>query len=435
MMKLGDYHQFMMQHVFRPFQREVINAVINGNRVGVLGSRQIGKSYALAYCAILLACGWEGAPGHDVKIISETDAKSKRIIDDVHKHLDKMEAVCGAIREPNRGGVAEVVLKNGSKISAMVGKPSALQAWTGSVIVDELSLSRFDPEELLAQSLIVASSAPHYRTIMATNADREGSFVHRFWHAKKREGAWKLLEYNIHDVYPDGLPTQIDEIRKTIHPSLWQRFFLNQFTSGMETAFDPVLVESCVGDDMPLGSRLIAYDPGFSRHAAGVVVCSVSDELHIHEERVLWDHTAEEQIHVVEDLMRRHNATRVIIDQGVGGLVIKQLLANRLGAGAVVGQSINRNFYEVARRKIERLMMENKLRVNASCDHTIEDLKSFEIDDRGWLKVPERICSGGKVSHCDAGVAVLMATTMLDAPQSKWEMQPIAVEHTFGKFI
>lgn len=434
-MNLASYHKFMMQHVFRPFQREVVQAVIAGNRVGVLGSRQIGKSYALAYCSIMLACGWEGVPGHDVKIISETDAKSKRIVDDVHKHLDKMEAVCGAIREPNRGGVAEVVLKNGSRISAMVGKPSALQAWTGTVIVDELSLSRFDPEELLAQSLIVASSSPHLRTIIATNADRDGSFVHRFWHTKKREGNWKLLEYNIHDVYPGGLPAQIDEIRKTIHPQLWQRFFLNQFASGLATCFDMALVDNCIGIPSHAGVKVIGYDPGFSRHASGIVVCSISDAISVHEELILWNTAVEDQLSHIERLMAKHGATKIVVDQGVGGLVVKQLLQNRFGHGAVKPMSVNRNKYEVWRRQLERLIMDNKLVIDPSCINLIQDLKTLEVDDRGFLKVPERIVTGGSVTHCDAAVALMMVTEMLDSPVLGGQMQAVPVEHSFGKFL
>ncbi len=433
-MNLGTYHKFMLDHVFRPFQREVINAVISGNRVGVLGSRQIGKSYALAYCGILLACGWDGTPGHDVKIISETDAKSKRIIDDVHKHLDKMEAVVGPLREPNRGGVAEVVLKNGSRISAMVGKPSALQAWSGSVIVDELSLSRFDPEELLAQSLIVASSSPHLRTIIATNADRDGSFVHRFWHTKRRGGNWRLLEYNIYDVYPDGLPQQIDEIRKSIHPQLWQRFFLNQFTSGLTTCFDPALVENCIGTPSHVGVKVIGYDPGFSRHASGIVVCSVSDALCVHEELTLWETPVEEQLKYIERLMTKHSVTKIVVDQGVGGLVVKQLMQNRFGHGAVKPMSVNRNKYEVWRRQIERLIMDNKLIIDPSCTNLIQDLKTLEVDNRGFLSVPERIV-GKQVTHCDNAVALMMVTELIDSPVLGAQMQTVPIEHSFGKFF
>jgi phage FluMu gp28-like protein len=433
-MTLGQYHQFMMEHVFRPFQREVVEAVISGNRVGILGSRQIGKSYALAYCAILLACGWEGSKGHDVKIISETDKKAKRIIDDVHKHLDKMETVVGPLRQPNRGGVAEVVLKNGSHISAMVGKPSALQAWSGSVIVDEFSLSRFDLEELLAQALIVASSASHLRTVIATNADRDGSFVHRFWHTNKRDGSWKLLEYNIYDVYPQGLPDQIDQIRKTIHPQLWSRFFLNQFTSGLATCFEPELIDASQGATKPGGVKVIGFDPGFSRHASGIVVCSVSDALSVHEELVLWDTTVEDQIDHIARLMAKWDATKVVVDQGVGGLVVKQLMQNRFGHGAVKPMSVNRNKYEIWRRQLERLMMEGKLHIDPQCQHLVQDLKTLELDDRGFLKVPERVW-GKQVTHCDTAVALMMVTEMLDTPPVGGQMQSVTVEHTFGKFF
>jgi len=232
-MNLGEYHEFMMEHVFKPFQKQIVSSILKENKIAVLGARQIGKSYALAYSAIMLACGFNTTPGDDVKVISETEDKAKKIIDDIQKHLDKIETVCGQIRQPNRGGIFEVVLINGAKITALAGKPTSLQAFSGHVIVDELSLTRFDPEQLFAQALIVGSSKDYLRTIICTNADGEGSFVDNFWNSKnsywiKRRESWLMFDFNIFDVY-DVLPDKLIEIKNSISPAHWQRFFLNTF--------------------------------------------------------------------------------------------------------------------------------------------------------------------------------------------------------------
>jgi hypothetical protein len=132
--------------------------------------------------------------------------------------------------------------------------------------------------------------------------------------------------------------------------------------------------------------------------------------------------------------MAKWDATKVVVDQGVGGLVVKQLMQNRFGHGAVKPMSVNRNKYEIWRRQLERLMMEGKLHIDPQCQHLVQDLKTLELDDRGFLKVPERVW-GKQVTHCDTAVALMMVTEMLDTPPVGGQMQSVTVEHTFGKFF
>ena len=438
-MNLGEYHKFMVKHVFKPFQKEIVSSVLDHTKIAILGARQIGKSYALAYSAVMLACGFDKTPGSDVKVISETEDKAKKIIDDIHKHIDKIEAVCGQIREKNRGGIFEVVLINGAKITALAGKPTSLQAFSGHVIVDELSLTRFDPEQLFAQALIVGSSKDYLRTIICTNADVEGSFVDNFWNSqdvywKNRRKGWEMFDFNIFDVY-DELPERIEEIKTSISPAQWQRFFLNTFTSGNDGFFNPVLVDSCISRQIEHDPVIVlAYDPGFARHGSAMIVCEVSDHIKVIHEDLLFKMDVEDQLNHLDDLVKRFQITSIVIDQGVGGLVIAQRLERSYGA-MVSKLSVNKNAYGKWSAVLERLLYEGKLSVAISCKNTIDDLRSFEKDKRGLLTVPERKVSGG-ISHCDCGVALLMATTMLETSyKSNVSMEIFDIAHSFGKYI
>lgn len=438
-MNVTDYHYWMMKHVFRPFQKEIIKAAVENTKVGVLSARQIGKSYALAYLAIMFGLGTSKIPGHSILVISETENKAKKIIADIHAHLDKMEKVVGPLRTPNRGGALEIVLVNGSTISSKPGKPSALQGFTGTVLVDELSLTQYDPEDLFAQALIVASAQPYFRTIFLTNADEQGSFIHSLWFnnnpewVARREGM-ALLDYSIYDVFED-LPEKLVQIKNSIHQKLWRKFYLNEFTSGNISFFDYDLVEeakrSVIDHQDPL--TILCYDPGFSRDGSGIVIANVSDKVTVLEEHLLFNMEIEDQLGFIQTLLERHQIGCIVFDQGVGGIVVGQQLKRRYGA-LVKPISINRNFYQKTSSEMQRLLWEGKVHIPNNCQHVIQDLKSFEKTAKGLFNVPHRLTEKGR-THCDCGVALLMALTYLSETRQPFKMETLNINHSFGKYI
>jgi len=440
MLSVTDYHQFVSENVLRPFQREIFDAIMSGPRVGVLGARQIGKSYIISYAAVVLGLGTTQIPGHDVLIISETEAKAKKLIADLNGHLDRMEQVCGKLRQPNRGGALEVVLHNGATITAKPGKPSALQAFSGSVLVDELSLTPHDAEELVAQALIVASAAEHFRTILVTNADVEGSFVDRLWNSfeaswTSRREAWKLLDFDVHAVFGDDLPDKLQQIRKAVTGPIWRRFYLNDFVSGASGAFDTTLIDATVGRELTMENpvTVIAYDPGFTKDPSGIVVARISDHIEVLEERVLDRWLVEDQLALIEELYQKHKPGRILYDVGVGGLVVGQELAKAYGQLAKP-LSITRNFYERSAAAADRLLAEGKISIPTACRELLTDLATFERSDRGYLQVPRRKTKSG-TSHCDVGVAFLMLTEELERRDKMKEPLFTDITHTHGTYL
>jgi phage FluMu gp28-like protein len=438
-MNVTDYHQFMLEHVFKGFQKEILQASLTHSKVAVLGSRQIGKSYITSYIAIMLGLGTTKAPGHDVLVISENQDKARKIISDIHSHLDKMERVCGPLRKANRGGLFEVVLINGTSIVAKPGKPTALQGFTGSVLVDELSLSQFDPEDLFAQALIVSSAQSYFKAIFLTNADKTGTFVHNLfrntnneWNDRRKGMA--VLEFNVYDVYPE-LPEKIVQIKNTIHEKLWRCFYLNDFVSSNISFLDHDLIEESktveISHKDPI--TILAYDPGFSKDGSGIVVAKVSDKISVIEEHLIFGMEIQEQLEFIHTLLERHQIGSIVFDQGVGGIVVGQQLKRRYGA-LVKPQSINRNFYQKTSAELERLFYEGKIQIPAKCENLIQDLKSFEKTSRGLFSVPHRLTPQGR-THCDVGVALLMLLVYLQETLQPFKMETINVGHTFGKFI
>ena len=436
---LSEIHKWLWINYFRPFQRDIIRACLTNSKVAVLGSRQIGKTIALTYVAVLMGLGTKDVPGHNVLVISENEAKAKKLIRDVNEHLDKLERFLGPLREPNRGGTLEVVLYNGSTISAKPGKPSALQMFSGTVIVDELSLTQHDSEELYGQALIVASAKPYFKTIVCTNSDSEGSFVHNLF--RSPEPSWverrkdiSMLEYNVYDVWEE-LPEKLIQIKNTIHPKLWRRFYLNEFLTGNIGYYDPALIEQAKHTSIPQKDPLtvLAYDPGFSRDGSGIVVANVTDKIVVLEEHLLFNMEIDRQLEFIDTLVKRHQVGCIAFDQGVGGIVVGQQLKRLYGA-LVKPVSINRNFYQTASAELERLLWENKIHIPSTCHNVIEDLKAFEKTDRGLFNVPHRLTRSGK-THCDCGVSLLMSLAYLQKKAITIDVQTFDLTHNHGLFI
>ena len=84
MITVSEYHSFLVKHVMRPFQKEILDAAMTHNKVAVLGSRQLGKTWIVSYIAIMLGLGTKESPGHATLVISENQAKARKIIEDIH---------------------------------------------------------------------------------------------------------------------------------------------------------------------------------------------------------------------------------------------------------------------------------------------------------------------------------------------------------------
>ena len=88
----------------------------------------------------------------------------------------------------------------------------------------------------------------------------------------------------------------------------------------------------------------MAYDPGFARHGSAMIVCEVSDHIKVIHEDLLFKMDVEDQLNHLDDLVKRFQITSIVIDQGVGGLVIAQRLERSYGA-MVSKLSVNKNAY------------------------------------------------------------------------------------------
>ncbi len=423
-MDFGDWYRFQHKHVLYDFQKELLADSLTNQFVAVLGSRQIGKTRYLAILALMLSGGISSKggdiPPHDVFVISATYSKSLMVIKEINLVLDELNIV-RKIDHDVLGGKTEIVLKNGRSILALAGKPGCLQGHAGSCLWDEASLTEHDPADIYTQVLAASSSKDYFRVVMCTNADRQGSWVWEFFESQAEEFVntrkeFKVHNINIYQAYPNGLPERIETRRKMLSSAGWKRFFLNQFVSGDAGRFEGEHINRALMQTFTCnnGLRVLSIDPGFSKkgHPAGIVVTSiVNGHVDVLHSDLWFGLPEEEQRAKIRQLVTEYRISRILIDQGVGGMIMRDNLIKQYGPHMIVPVSVSRNKYNLWSTELEKLMSEGKLRIRPDQKFLIEDLKCIEVDKRNNVVVTERAHTNGTNKiHYDSAVALMFVT-------------------------
>lgn len=436
----AKYYSTVRKHVLKEHQRIWLDSVLAGNTF-ILGSRQIGKSFLVAFAAVVMAAGYKtdsiDLPPSDVLVISADREKAMNIIKAVNKHLEVLGWAVTDIKHDVLGGVQTAVLKNGRSIKALSGVSRALQGFTGHVIIDELSLTDGSPEEIMAQALSVTSSKPYYRITVCTNADEYGSFVDSFvndfgpyWTG--RRCGWSVFNTTIWDVYPELTPKLL-AARNSMSTESWQRFYENRFVTGRSKLFTDASMRFL--DVAATGNIWISVDPGFSAtgNPTGIVVCKVDGHrVHVLQALSWWAVQESEQVARLQAMYESLDATRIFIDIGSAGLAMAQKLERNCNVTRI---SVSRKMQQQGFLKLRNGLTDGVITISSGCHDLVTDLASIEIDAGGNYtapQVPDR--SGGK-RHADCAFALMQLVHNVNGKNSM-DMQEVRIteslNHAFG---
>lgn len=420
----------VIAHAARPHQRQHIHNVLTAptRKTMLMGMRQdVGKTWDQSALAVMLAngieyCGRE-IPAHDVYCISADQQRGIDIIRRVSDHLDAA-SIAYDPRDPKLGSTTRLAMRNGAQIRALTSDPSNLQGLTGSVIVDEFSLSP-DPEAVMAQALSVTRAAPYFRVSVTTNASGEDTYLARFFNdpdMAERRAEWACQTVTVNDLYPDGLPDDLESVRRALDLDSWRRFYLCEFVGSDLPILRPDLRDRCADDQTPEhhrpidGRRWISVDVGMGRHATSVVEFSqVGQHIQIDRVHLFWIKDTGEQVRRIAGIARHIGATSVYIDAGsVGRGVADGLRDESLPVVYCATSDATRS----AGADTLRSLAERGLISWGHCRGEVAELRRdlgavMRIEDAEGktkaVKLPERKTDSGQVTHCDALDAVLQA--------------------------
>ena len=415
------FHQTIS--ILRPAQKELVYNILMNKNSFLLGSRQWGKSTAVAPLAIALAVGYEddnvSIQPNDVRILSKDLRQAQNMLRAIRKTLEIWRELGVDLFHPRLGSESRIVLKTGRYIEAMPGNSNSIHGFSANIIVDELEASQADSEETFTQANIVASTNPSFRVAIITNSGAKGGFTDLMFHSEDRKWADRRRKFNpisrnVYDVFPDGLPEEIKEIREIMSEAAWDRWYLNMSATGDEQLLTDQEVESCVNKQITVdgGEIIISLDVGMVADPSGLIVAQVGGgQCKVLHAEHLFAWTQEEQIAYVKHLMQEHHASKIIVDQGTVGFGVARTLT-AMYPTMTISRSVTNNSRARDAATLQRLFREGNISI-PNYDELKKDLISIGLDSKKKVILPRRPTSDKGTGikhtiHADAADSLMM---------------------------
>jgi hypothetical protein len=333
------------------------------------------------------------------------------------------------------GSLSRIALINGNYITAFSSNPDAPQGMTGHCFIDEWSKGDTNPEELLAQAASITASNSGLKILLASNADFQDSFIHKFiesdepeWSVRRRNMAIQITTIN--DIYPDGLPPHIQAIKDIMHPDMWARFFLCQFIGSDNPAFNRDHLNAAAQTHTASADCVFVagLDIGFVNNPTGWVVCAISrGRVHVLKAIHMHKPTPEQIKQMVRNDCNTFGINRVWIDCGSVGWQVGNELISELGPRCAARTTVSEKNRNNAHGVAYQLFATGA--VHGVTGVLRDDLAAMRLKNGESLEVPKYPGPDGCEIHCDAGEAFLyvMQDPALADSGSKFEAPEGAV--------
>ena len=200
-----------------------------------LASRQIGKSFAAAYEAVMLATE---KPRTLVLLVSASERQSKELMEKVRFHLRALKVVVGKVTVKETS--EEMRLANESRIISLPANPDTVRGFSGHVFLDEFALHR-DSREIW-RALYPTITRGYKIRVMSTPRGKQNMFYELWAH----HDHFSKHKTTIYDAVAEGLAVDVEALRAGVADAeTWAQEYECQFIDEA-TAFLPYeLINAC----------------------------------------------------------------------------------------------------------------------------------------------------------------------------------------------
>lgn len=215
-----------------------------------LASRQIGKSFALSFDAVLDAVSrktlWVN--------LSASEDQSLELAEKAKLHLEAMRVVAEEVRddffddEGQRHKKRELRLDgNGSRLIYLPANPRTARGYTGNVLLDEFAFHN-DSWAIWAALFPTITRNRRLRLAVSSTPNGKSNKFWQLWDESQRspESIWSAHKTDIHQAVAEGLAIDVEELRKGISDELaWQQEFLLEFLEENTAYLSYELIATC----------------------------------------------------------------------------------------------------------------------------------------------------------------------------------------------
>lgn len=209
-------------------------------------ARQCGKTFT-STLELALDCARAEALGQRRRwvILSRGERQAREAMNEgVKLHLAALSAGFKAYDYDWSPGVKalEVELPGGSKITALPANPDTARGFSANVLLDEFAFHQ--DSRAIWTALFPVISKPGLKLRVISTPNGKGNKFYELMTGK--DDGWSRHTTNIYQAVADGLPRDIDELRRGAgDPDLWAQEFELQWLDGASAWLDYDLIDSC----------------------------------------------------------------------------------------------------------------------------------------------------------------------------------------------
>jgi len=303
-----------------------------------VASRQIGKSWTLAWKAILR--GLSQKKRHQT-IVSASKNQAQEVISKVIAHCQFLELAfsCKIIKGTPTKTRLELI--TGSVIQALAANPRTVRGYSGDLYMDELA-HVLSNKTLWASAFPLVTRAGFSVTVTSTPLGDQGQFYELVNPAPDTppEFRFSIHKTTIHDAVADGLDLEVERLRAMFDEDTFAQEYLCEFLAHVATFFPWDLLDRCKipNDDDTLESRVatapafLGIDVGRFRDITAVAVNrTFNSRVYMDEMIALEKLPFPEQLRRIKRIVYQTNAQGISIDSTGMGLPLAELLVEEFG--------------------------------------------------------------------------------------------------------
>ena len=398
-------------------------------------ARQTGKTFTttLEIALDMALAELEGRRTRWV-ILSRGERQAREAMEEgVKLHLRAMNAAFDALetdfRLEDRTTVRalEVSMKNGSRVTALPANPDTARGFSANVFLDEFAFHKDSHAIWKALFPVISKNGLKLR-ITSTPNGKENKF---FELMTAEDGAWSRHVVDIYKAVADGLPRDVEELRKALaDEDAWAQEFELQWMDGATAWLSWELINAVEDEKAGRpglyagGPCFLGVDIGRRRDLfAAIVLEEVGDVLWVREIAERRGVTFAEQDMILDDLMSRYRVMRVCMDQtGMGEKPVEDAKrrhgANRI-EGVLFTASAKLGLATVGKQAFE----DKRIRIPRGVQALRSDLHKLQKVS-GPTGAPRFVAESDDAGHADRTWALFLALSAASSPKIEYGYTP-----------
>jgi len=316
--------------ILYPYQRRYL-ADTSRFKAG-MWSRQTGKTFTTTLEAVLdvLQAEAEGRISRWTILSVSRDRALDAMENGVKLHLRAIGQAFSALDEPlSVDELAHVVRigSRGSYIRAVASKPSTARGMSDCLILDEFA--HHQDSRAIWTALLPVVSRPDLKLRVISTPNGRGNKFYELM--TEPDGIFSRHVVSIYDAVADGLPRNIEELRRAIgDPVAWAQEFECQFMDEATAWLPYELIDACEDAHAPGeytgGPCFVGMDFAARGDLTVIAVLEqVGDVLWLREMVELRRTSFAEQLAEFDRIMTRYRVTRAALDQtGLGEMPVQE---------------------------------------------------------------------------------------------------------------